>query len=387
MASSKSSAGEKTEKPTPKRRREGRKDGQIAKSTDLVAWVGVLAASYLLETTVTLGFTHLQATLQEIGDLVAEPSVTGLSSFLGATVAKAGLIVAPLLGALVAIGVVGNVGQVGWAPTAKKIKPDLKKLNLAKGLKQLFSAQIVWEGAKTLLKAGVVLLVAYPAIRDLYVVAVTSGSPSVPAVAGQIARAALSFIRVVALLGIVIGAFDWLMAKRRVDKQLKMTKQEVKEELKQTEGDPLVKGQIRQRAMAMSRNRMMAAISDADVVLVNPTHLAVALVYAPESGAPRCVAKGAGAVAAKIREKADDARVPIVRDVPLTRALYPAVEVGQFIPVELYQAVARILAFVYGLKRKGQGSGTHDSPFVDRHELPAVPRQRRRRPATAQAAA
>src|SRR5690606_5365729 len=112
---------------------------------------------------------------------------------------------------------------------------------------------------------------AYPAIRDLYVVAVTSGSPSVPAVAGQIARAALSFIRVVALLGIVIGAFDWLMAKRRVDKQLKMTKQEVKEELKQTEGDPLVKGQLRQRAMAMSRNRMMAAIADADVVLVNPT--------------------------------------------------------------------------------------------------------------------
>ena len=157
-----------------------------------------------------------------------------------------------------------------------------------------------------------------------------------------------------------------------------MTKHEVKQEHKQTEGDPLIKSAIRSRQLAVARNRMMADVAAADVVLVNPTHVAVALKYDPGRGAPTVVAKGAGAVAAKIREKADEAEVPLVRDVPLARALYGSCQVGQEIPVELFAAVAQVLAFVIGRRTKGQRGGTHATPRAD-EALPTLARRRRRR--------
>jgi flagellar biosynthetic protein FlhB len=141
-----------------------------------------------------------------------------------------------------------------------------------------------------------------------------------------------------------------------------MTRREVKEEHKQSEGDPQLKGAIRSRQLAMSRNRMMSEVAKADVVLVNPTHVAVALRYDPARGAPRVVAKGAGAVAARIRERAGEHRVPMVEDVPLARALHAQCDLGQEIPGELYEAVARVLAFVMALRRRGSAGGTHRVP-------------------------
>ena len=152
------------------------------------------------------------------------------------------------------------------------------------------------------------------------------------------------------------------MAKKRLMKQLRMTHQEMKDENKQSEGDPNLKGAIRSKQLAVSRNRMMSEIVSADVVLVNPTHVAVALRYEQGRGAPRVVAKGSGHVAARIRERAAEHRVPMVEDVPLARALHAACEVGQEIPAEVYTAVARVLAFVLGLRARGSAAGTHRVP-------------------------
>jgi flagellar biosynthesis protein FlhB len=159
-----------------------------------------------------------------------------------------------------------------------------------------------------------------------------------------------------------MAAADMIVVRRRTNKQLRMSKQEVKDEHKRSEGDPQVKGQIRARQLAMSRNRMMADLPTADVIVVNPTHVAVALRYDPEKGAPRLVAKGAGAIAAKIREAGTEHRIPLVQDVPLARAMYKGCEIGQEIPPQFYAAVAKVLAFVMSLKARGSASGLHRPP-------------------------
>jgi flagellar biosynthetic protein FlhB len=177
-----------------------------------------------------------------------------------------------------------------------------------------------------------------------------------------VAKATIDVIRIACIAGLVVAVADYLYIQRRNNKQLKMSKQDIKDEHKQSEGDPQLKGAIRSRQIAMSRNRMMADVATADVVLVNPTHVAVALRYDQAKGAPRVVAKGAGTIAAKIRELADTNRVPMVEDVPLARTLYQACEVNQEIPPELYTAVATVLAFVMALKAKGSAAGRHKVP-------------------------
>jgi flagellar biosynthetic protein FlhB len=163
-------------------------------------------------------------------------------------------------------------------------------------------------------------------------------------------------IRNVSFAGLLMGVVDYAYQRRRTNKQLRMTMHEVKQEHKQSEGDPHLKGAIRSKQMAMSRNRMMSKIATADVVLVNPTHVAVALQYVPE--------KGAGHVAARIREEAAKHRVPMVSDVPLARALYKACELDHEIPGELFAAVAQVLAFVLSLKARGSAAGTHKVPAL-----------------------
>jgi flagellar biosynthetic protein FlhB len=192
----------------------------------------------------------------------------------------------------------------------------------------------------------------------------------------------LGLLRTVAVAGLVMAAADYVIVRRRMGKKTRMSKHEVKQESKQTEGDPLLKGAIRSRQLAASRNRMMADVPTADVVLVNPTHVAVALTYDAERGAPRVVARGTGLVAQRIREQAAEHGVPLVRDIPLARALHRSTTVGQEIPAELYAAVAQVLAFVISRRSAGVGGGEHRSPRRER-ELPSVPvAGRRRRPAS-----
>jgi flagellar biosynthetic protein FlhB len=172
----------------------------------------------------------------------------------------------------------------------------------------------------------------------------------------------LGLVRAAAVAGIVMAAADYFVVRRRTNKQLRMTKEEVKQEYKNTEGDPHVKGQIRARQMQMARNRQMADVPTADVVLVNPTHVAVALRYDASKGAPRVIAKGQGEIATKIRELALEHRVPMVQDVPLARALHASCEVGAEISAEFYGAVAKVLAFVMSLKARGSAAGLHRNP-------------------------
>jgi flagellar biosynthetic protein FlhB len=166
-------------------------------------------------------------------------------------------------------------------------------------------------------------------------------------------------IRYGAAAGIALAFADVAVVRRRNNKQLRMTKEELKQEMKQSDGDPHLKGAIRSRALAISRNRMMADVPDADVVVVNPTHVSVALKYDPARGAPRVVAKGGDHVAARIRELADAHRVPMVQDISLARTLFATCEVGHEIPAELYQGVATVLAFVMRLRRRGSAAGIH----------------------------
>lgn len=358
-------SGEKTEKPTPKRRKESRGKGQIARTQDLSSWSSILAMTYVMPMVMRTGLEQCQQMLASI-TLVLQGGDGMMLGFLGDAVVRGGMVMAPVVLLILVMSVVGHVSQIGWAP--KKLKPDFKKLNVFKGVKGLFGMKLVWESIKNLVKLAIIVVLALAPMRTVYDTLVNTGTGmNVAGMARVLAEQSVVFLRTVAIAGLVLAAADYWQNRKQNDKQIKMTKQEVKDEHKQAEGDPQIKGQIRQRQMAMSRNRMMAEVPKADMILVNPTHIAIAMRYDPLIGAPVVLAKGAGAIADRIRQLAEEASVPIVRDVPLARTVFRLVDLGQQIPVELYESVARVLAFVYALKARGRAAGTHDSPFVEAH--------------------
>jgi flagellar biosynthesis protein FlhB len=351
-----------TEKPTAKRLKEARKDGQIARTPELGAWTSVMVATWLIPMMLTDLFETSKGLLRKVTEFMAKPDPAEAMTILGEGMAAGAMAVAPLLaGMLVAILAAAGL-QGGLRPSAKLFKPKFSRLNPVSGLKRLFGPQSWWEAGKTLIKTIVLGLVLYLAVRDLVPTVMGSGALPISSLVGVVEGTVMSLIRFAALAGLVMAVADYVVIKRRIGKELLMTKQQVKDEHKNSEGDPQLKGAIRSRQMAMSRNRMMSEISSADVVLTNPTHVAVALRYDAEKGAPRVVAKGAGVVAAKIRELAAKNRVPIVQDVPLARALFKACELGQEIPADLFGPVAHVLAFLYRLRRKGSAAGTHKAP-------------------------
>jgi flagellar biosynthesis protein FlhB len=268
-------------------------------------------------------------------------------------------IAAPITVGLFAFTILAAAAQGGLRPATKLFKPDFKRLNPLKGLKKTFGGQAVWESVKSVAKVIVLGLVVYNTMKSLVPALLSATTVPLQTVIGLVASTVLHVVQVAAATGLVLAFADYFVAKRRVNKQLKMSKEEVKEEHKKSEGDPHVKGQIRSRQFAMARSRMMADVPAADVVVTNPTHVAVALKYEPDKGAPRVVAKGSELIAAKIREVATEHRVPIVQDVPLARALWAACEIGDEIPAELFGAVARVLAFIMMLKSKGSAAGVH----------------------------
>lgn len=378
-------AGDKTEKPTAKRRKDARKEGQVARTPDLGAWAVVLLLGMAMPTALGRELDAVQQLLADCLRFGGHPTVPGLAVLLRRAVSHVFVTVLVLGSSVMLVAVAAAVAQGGFFVSTKAVKPKLEKLNLIKGAKRVFGPQALWEGLKMLIKSSVVALVVYSAIMSM--LPLVGGMLPIPHVLGAISDAGLGLLRNVAMAGLVLAGADYLMARRRIGKQTRMTKEEVKQEYKQSEGDPMLKGAIRSRQLAMARNRMMADIPTADVVLVNPTHVAVALRYDPEKGAPLVVARGAGAVAAAIRAKAAEARVPLVRDVPLARSLYAATRVGQTIPPELFAAVATVLAFVISRRTQGQHGGEHRSPRPG-VDLPAVlPAGRRRRNPSATPAA
>jgi flagellar biosynthesis protein FlhB len=235
---------------------------------------------------------------------------------------------------------------------------------------------------KVLIKSSVVGFLAYGAVQAM--MPLVGGLMPIEVVMSKATNEISNLFVSVSVAGLVMAAADYAMQRRRIGKQIRMSHSEIKQEHKQAEGDPLVKSAIRSRQLAAARNRMVADVATADVLLVNPTHVAVALRYDPEQGAPRVVARGAGAIAAKIREAAAAERVPLVQDVPLARALYRHCEVGQEIPRELWAAVAQVLAFVLSRRNAGQHGGEHRTPRRT-DELPEVLDAARRRRVVADA--
>ena len=343
---------DKTEAPTAKRKREARRDGTLARSGEIVIWAQMLAAGILIPLSVGQGARTMTGVMNQVGIEVARPDASSAVHLLGTALSSGILAIAPLAFGMMAIGLVGNFAQTGLALSGKALKPKFDRLNPKKGLKRLLSPHSVWEVAKAALKLAVLTAVAWPGIAHLGTALAGGGQLSNTQVLAMVGSSTMALLRSTALAGLALAAVDYGFQRRRVRKQLMMTKQEVKEEYKQSEGDPMTRSRIRQRQVEMSRNRMMAAVATASVVVVNPTHIAVALEYRPEWGAPRVVAKGRGHIARRIREEAEKHDVPIVRDVPLARTLHSACKLGQAIPADLYEAVARLLAFVFSLDRR-----------------------------------
>jgi flagellar biosynthesis protein FlhB len=357
-------SGEKSEKPTLQRKKEARREGRIARTPDLGAWGGLLVTTMLLPMVVRNTMNNAEHLLRATTAIIVAPEPNKALDLFATGLRGAALAGAPLAAAMLLTGVATAAGQGGLNFATKLLRPDFKRLNPLLGIKRIFGPHALWEATKITIKTGILAGVLYFSMRGLFPRLLNAGNPPVMTMVGMVTDAIVSIARLAAGAGLVMAAADYAMSRRRIGRQMRMTKQEVKEEHKRSEGDPHVKNAIRGKQMEMSRRRMMSDLEKADLVMVNPTHVAVALHYDPVKGAPRVVAKGAGAVAARIREVAANKRIPMVQDVPLARALYKACDLGQEIPPELYGAVAQVLAFVMTLKARGSAAGVHRNPAM-----------------------
>ncbi len=354
-------SGEKTEKATEKRMKEVRSKGQLARSQDLGAWVGVAAAVFMMPSTIDRAKAAGLEQMVTVQNVIQAPSTAKASAALGDGLGSIGGILLPMFIVVAVTVLVVSVAQGGIHFKKSILKFD--HFNPLTGLKHVFGTQALWNGVKVLLKTGAVALVLWTVIKGLMPVLMTSGLPLTSLLAA--ASHGVSSITVAAVAaGLAMGGLDVMVVIRRNRKKTRMSKKEIKDESKQSDGDPLIRQQRRQRALQISRNRMMSKIVDADVVMVNPTEFAVALQYEPGRSAPRVIAKGKGEVARGIRERAEAEGIPMVKDVPLTRALHRLCELGDEIPVDLYTPVARVLTFVMALKARGSRDvlGTHSMP-------------------------
>jgi flagellar biosynthesis protein FlhB len=355
-------SGDKTEQPTAQKLKKAKAEGQIGRSQDVGAWFGMLAASFMLPRTLGAAMDHARELMAKVPDVIDNPDPALAMDILKDAMMSASWAVLPLALTMMFVGVASAGAQGGIRVATKLFVPKFKRLNPFPGIKKMLGPQSLWEGFKALVKTGVLVGVLWMTMKDIVPVLMTAGRLQLGSLLGVINDAAISLIRAASAAGIVMAAADYFVVRRRTNKQLRMTKDEVKRENKNSEGDPHLKGHIRSKQMAMARNRQMADVPTADVVLVNPAHVAVALRYDPEKGAPRVIAKGQGVIAAKIRELATEHRIPMVQDVALARALEKSVEVGMEIPADFYGAVAKVLAFVMSLKVRGAAAGVHRNP-------------------------
>jgi flagellar biosynthesis protein FlhB len=348
-------AGDKTEKPTPKKRAEARKKGQVARSMDLTGAVVMLVAIFALHMFGGNLIGHVRQTMTMCLELIAHPDIVtsrGLPSLVLSLINHTALALLPVVAACAIAAVITNVIMVRPKPSMHALRVDAKRLNPLTGFKNIYGPNALFEGAKSISKllvvGAIVAAALIPMIPKMGGMMGMTPEQLVSAILGDIfgiaERAAAAYL--------LIGIVDFFYQRYRTEKSMKMDKQEVKDEAKQQELPAEVRGAMRRRQMAASRARMMAAVPEADVVVTNPTHYAVALKYDSGSPAPIVVAKGVDLVAARIREIAQDADVPLVPDPPLARALHGSVEIGHQIPEELFGAVAQVLAFVYRMAHR-----------------------------------
>jgi len=355
MAQEGGAGQEKTEAPTTRRLREARQKGDVVKSQEVPAAAVLLAGLLTLYLLADFLMQRLLLTLRYyLGNAqtfkIIPENMPGLTR---EAMLHFVILVGPLMVILMVVALVANYAQVGVVFSMEKITPQLAKINPLEGIKRLFSIQTLAQTVKSIAK---LVIVGYVAVREVYTVL-----PVIPTLADQEVYAIMAFAGRVAfriflkaaLIIALLAAADYIFQRWQFMKKMKMTKQELREEAKQTEGDPMIKGRIRSIQFAMARRRMMAEVPKAEVIITNPVRLAVALRYDPaEMAAPTVVAKGAGFLAQRIKEIAREHSIPIVEDKPLARAMYKSVKLGGMIPDNLFQAVAEVLAYVYSLKKR-----------------------------------
>jgi flagellar biosynthetic protein FlhB len=350
---------DKTEKPTPKRRGEARKKGEVARSKDLSAALVLLTGLVgLVYWGPVLGQKMMEMLKVSLGQvrpgLVGPNQISALFMNFGLTL---GGMLTPILISLSAVAFLGNYVQVGKIFSVERIAPDFSRIQFFKGFQRFFSPNTVVELIKSVAKIALIGLVAYYSVKRELPGVMPLLDQSVGQLLLHLSGTASRVSTRIILALLALGAFDYLYQHFRFEKNLRMTKQEVKDEMRQVDGDPKVKARIRSLMRQMATKRMIADVPQADVVVTNPTHYAVALKYdSAAMVAPQVVAKGRGFIALKIIAAAQEAGVPRVENRPLARSLYRLVEVGKSIPTSLYRAVAEVLAYIYRLRGAAGGA-------------------------------
>ena len=354
--------GEKTEDATDKKLKDAREEGKVAKSRELTFAFDLLVLFLVLKFFVSyVGNSFLEIfnyVYGGMGEFEADNqrglSTVMASSLMSEIMQKIILIVLPFFIFGAAITILISLVQVGWKVTTKPMKPSLSKFNPISGFKRIISKDSIFELLKSLIKIAAITYIAYLAIKDhvndIFILYELSINQAVALVGELVIDVGIK----ISVIYLIVGAADWIYQRRKFKNEMKMTKQEVKDEFKNAEGDPQIKGRIRSKMQEASRRRMMQEVPKADVVITNPTHLAVALTYDENAplAAPKVVAKGEEHLAQRIKEIARENNVPIVENKPVARMLYQNVDLGEEIPPELYKAVAEILAMVYGKQRR-----------------------------------
>ena len=350
-----SGGGERTEAATPRKLQTLREEGQVSKSVELNSAIGLLVGLFALRAFGGDGVNQLLGLVQDqLGSLSrADLTDQGLADLGSAAVWIFLAVSAPLLIAMPLAGVISCVGQVGFLVSGKAAAPQFNRVNPLSGFKRLFSMHTAVDLAKTLIKVGIVGWLTWRTYIESYPTLMALANADLPAGVQTLVGVGVRLGFTVAGAFLVLAVVDFAYQRWEFLRNAKMSKQELKEEHKSTEGNPEIKMAIRRRQRRMAMSRMMQNVPTADVVVTNPTHFAVALSYrADEMGAPKVVAKGADLIAARIKEIAAKNGVPVVENKPLARALYASVEVDQEVPFELFQAVAQVLAYIFSLRTR-----------------------------------
>jgi flagellar biosynthetic protein FlhB len=338
---------------TPKRRAEARKHGQIARSPEFSGALALLAVTLVLHVTLPgVGGQSLMQNVQaafRFNPTAADFGFSTVAQWQEMGTLWAAKLILPVMALALTLGLAANIGQVGLQINTEGLSPKWERLNPLTGAKQLLSMQGVVNLLKGLVKLAIVGCVSYSTIKG----ALLDGSlmatiqMRLPDALGVVGGVMWTLGLRVSVILFLIAVADYAWQKHQVEKSLKMSFSEIKQEMKQSEGDPKVKGRIRRLQREIARRRMMQDVPKADVVITNPTHFAIALQYETGAGAPKVLAKGQDEVARRIRELATENKIPLVENKPLARTLFATVEIGEFIPPDLYEAVAQVLAFVY----------------------------------------
>lgn len=351
-------AEEKTEKATPKKRQDVRKKGQVFQSRDLnnavILLIGALLLNIFFPVFVSSIFNLIKQLstiyIQNINDIY---TIQNMHAFFTSIILSILEIILPALIIILIASLAMNFGQVGFAVSGENMGFKLNRLNPIEGFKRIFSKKGIIELLKSILKIVIVGYVAYVTIRSQINIFPRLMNMSVSEMINYLESSVVGLGLKLGLVVMILSVLDYAYQWWDFEKNIMMTKEEIKEELKETEGNPQIKSKVRDKQRRMSMNRMIKSVEDADVVITNPTHIAVALKYDPKiAGAPLLVAKGVDFLAEKIKNIAKKNDVPIVENVQVARALYSMTEIGEAIPEDLYYAVAEILAFVYSMNKE-----------------------------------